>query len=107
MWWHHDLGSVRERPFSAIWADTSDPLMAGLKASPRPVGGRCGECQHLTICGGNTRVRAQQLTGDPWAEDPGCYLNDDEVGVSGHAQRVQLTPFTGRRKPVPVAVVVG
>jgi MoaA/NifB/PqqE/SkfB family radical SAM enzyme len=19
MWWHHDLGSVRERPFSAIW----------------------------------------------------------------------------------------
>ena len=34
MWWHHDLGSVRERPFSAIWADTSDPLMAGLKAHP-------------------------------------------------------------------------
>jgi hypothetical protein len=29
MWWHHDLGSVRERPFSAIWNDVSDPLMAG------------------------------------------------------------------------------
>ena len=37
MWWHHTLGSVRQRPFSAIWADTSEPLMAGLKARPRPV----------------------------------------------------------------------
>jgi len=81
MWWHHDLGSVRERPFSAIWPDTADPLMAGLKARPRPVEGRCGRCRHLSICGGNTRVRAQQLTGNPWAEDPGCYLTDDEVGA--------------------------
>ena len=71
MWWHHDLGSVRERPFSAIWSDTSDPLMAGLKRQPRPVDGRCGACAHLAICGGNTRVRAEQVTGDPWAEDPG------------------------------------
>ncbi|MCW5664745.1 MAG: heme d1 biosynthesis radical SAM protein NirJ [Piscinibacter sp.] len=81
MWWHHDLGSVRERPFSAIWQDTSDPLMAGLKAARRPVQGRCAGCVHLPICGGNTRVRAQQVTGNPWAEDPGCYLSDDEIGL--------------------------
>ena len=80
MWWHHDLGSVRERPFSAIWQDTSDPLMAGLKQRPRPVGGRCRTCRHFDLCGGNTRVRAQQLSGDPWAEDPGCYLSDMEIG---------------------------
>jgi Fe-coproporphyrin III synthase len=79
MWWHHALGNVRRRPFSAIWADTSDPLMAGLKRQPRPVTGRCGSCAHLAICGGNTRVRAQQLTGDPWAPDPGCYLTDEEI----------------------------
>ena len=30
-WWHHSFGNVRERPFSEIWTDTSDPLMAGLK----------------------------------------------------------------------------
>jgi heme d1 biosynthesis radical SAM protein NirJ len=82
MWWHHDLGSVRERPFSEIWQDTRDPLMAGLKASPRPVTGRCAACEHLAICGGNTRVRAQQLSGDPWAEDPGCYLDDAEIGLA-------------------------
>ncbi|WP_127998296.1 heme d1 biosynthesis radical SAM protein NirJ [Piscinibacter defluvii] len=81
MWWHHDLGSVRERPFSVIWQDTSDPLMKGLKAARRPVQGRCAGCRHLDICGGNTRVRAQQVTGNPWAEDPGCYLGDDEIGL--------------------------
>jgi len=69
-WWNYDLGNVRERPFSEIWQDTSDPLMAGLKAQPRVVKGRCGQCSYFDICGGNTRVRAYQLTGDPWAEDP-------------------------------------
>jgi heme d1 biosynthesis radical SAM protein NirJ len=81
MWWHHALGSVRERPFSAIWQDISDPLMAGLKQRPRQVGGRCGACVHFAICGGNTRVRAQQVSGDAWAEDPGCYLDDVEIGL--------------------------
>jgi heme d1 biosynthesis radical SAM protein NirJ len=79
MWWHYTIGNVRERPFSQIWPDVSDPLMAGLKTSPRPVKGRCASCAHLAICNGNTRVRAQQLTGDPWAEDPGCYLTDEEI----------------------------
>ncbi len=79
MWWHHTLGNVKERPFSQIWPDTSDPLMAGLKAYPRAVKGRCGTCAYLPICNGNTRVRAQQLTGDAWAEDPGCYLSDEEI----------------------------
>lgn len=81
MWWHHTLGDVRERPFSAIWSDTSDPLMAGLKQQPRPVQGRCAQCRYLALCGGNTRVRAQQLTGNAWAEDPGCYLEDEEIGA--------------------------
>ena len=97
MWWHHTLGNVKERPFSEIWEDTSDPLMAGLKQRPRPVKGRCAECRYLSICNGNTRVRAQQLTGDPWAEDPACYLTDEEIGVSGQGRQVELTPFRGRR----------
>ena len=78
-WWHYDLGSVRERPFSEIWMDTSDPIMKGLKAVPRLIKGRCGTCRYFDICGGNTRVRAMQLTGDPWAEDPACYLTDAEI----------------------------
>ena len=93
MWWHHNLGNVRDRKFSEIWMDTSDPLMAGLKAVPRQVKGRCSECTYFDVCGGNTRVRAQQLTGDPWQEDPACYLSDEEIGVSGERERVQLKPY--------------
>jgi heme d1 biosynthesis radical SAM protein NirJ len=82
MWWDYTLGSVKERPFSGIWRDTSDPLMAGLKRKHRPLNGRCGDCAFLSICGGNSRTRAWRLTGDPWAEDPGCYLTDEEVGAA-------------------------
>ncbi len=92
-WWHYPLGNVRDRPFSAIWPDVSDPLMAGLKARPRPLKGRCGACRYLDICGGNTRVRAHQLTGDAWAEDPACYLSDAEIGVAPGGERVQVTPY--------------
>jgi heme d1 biosynthesis radical SAM protein NirJ len=82
MWWDYPLGNVRERPFPEIWMDTSDPLMAGLKRSPRPVEGRCAACVHRTLCNGNTRVRAWQTTNNFWAEDPGCYLTDDEIGIA-------------------------
>jgi heme d1 biosynthesis radical SAM protein NirJ len=79
MWWNHRLGNVRERPFAHIWSDVSEPLMAGLKRHPRPVEGRCASCAHLAICNGNTRTRAQRVAGHPWAEDPGCYLTDQEI----------------------------
>ena len=103
MWWHYSLGNVRSRPFSAIWCDTSDPLMAGLKARPRAVKGRCGVCAHFGLCGGNTRVRAQQLTGDPWQEDPGCYLTDEEIGVAPGGARLEVTPYSRRRERAPLA----
>ena len=92
-WWHYPLGNVRERKFSDIWTDVSDPLMAGLKAVPRTIKGRCGECNYFDVCGGNTRVRALQLTNDPWQEDPACYLSDEEIGVSGERERVTLSPY--------------
>ncbi len=93
MWWDYTLGNVRERSFADIWGDTTDPLMAGLKARPRPLEGRCAACAERAICGGNSRTRAWQLTGNPWAEDPGCYLTDAEIGVSDMPERVALTPY--------------
>ena len=82
-WWHYDLGNVKKRPFSEIWMDTSDPLMAGLKQTPRPLEGRCASCHYQNICNGNTRVRAAQTTSNYWAEDPGCYLTDLEIAAPG------------------------
>ncbi len=94
MWWNYNLGNVKERPFSKIWMDTSDPLMAGLKASPRPLKGRCSVCEYKAICGGNTRTRAFQMTDDPWWEDPGCYLSDQELGINAAAiSDQQPVPF--------------
>jgi heme d1 biosynthesis radical SAM protein NirJ len=81
-WWHYDLGNVRDRPFSEIWSDDSEPLIAGLRMQPRPVEGRCGACAHLDVCGGNTRVRAFQMSDNVWAEDPACYLSDEEIGIA-------------------------
>jgi len=86
MWWDYTLGNVKERPFSAIWQDTSDPLIAGLKRRPRPLKGRCARCGMRAICGGNSRTRAWRLTGDAWAEDPGCYLSDAEIGLAETAE---------------------
>jgi len=69
----------RERPFSAIWSDTGNPLLAGLRQHPRAIGGRCGGCRYLSICNGSSRVRAEQAGGDVWGEDPACYLTDEEI----------------------------
>jgi heme d1 biosynthesis radical SAM protein NirJ len=102
-WWDHTLGNVKERPFSDIWRDTSDPIMAGLKARPRRVGGRCGECAHFAICGGNTRVRAWQAFGDPWAEDPACYLDDDELGIAPGRKRAPTKPYIRLRRVAKAA----
>lgn len=91
-WWHYTIGNIRERPFSEIWPDTTDPIMAGLKARPRPLKGRCAACGYLDVCGGNTRVRALRISGDAWEEDPACYLSDAEIGVAPSA-RLSLTPY--------------
>jgi len=81
-WNHYSLGNVRERKFSEIWQDTSDPIMKGLKDRKGLLKGRCGLCRWLEICNGNFRVRAEAVYGDPWAEDPACYLTDEEIGIN-------------------------
>lgn len=80
-WRHETFGNVKERPFSEIWTDLSNPLMAKLKDKKPYVKGRCSECQYLDLCGGNFRVRAEAVTGDLWAEDPACFLTDEEIGI--------------------------
>jgi 12,18-didecarboxysiroheme deacetylase len=78
-WRHHSFGNVRNRPFSEIWTDLSDPLLAKLKDKKQHVKGRCAGCRWLDICGGNFRVRAEALYDDVWAPDPACYLTDAEI----------------------------
>jgi Fe-coproporphyrin III synthase len=78
-WRHYSFGNVLQRPFSEIWMDTSNELMAKLKKKKQFVRGRCEACRWLNICGGNFRVRAEAVSGDIWADDPQCYLRDEEI----------------------------
>ena len=84
-WRHYSFGNVRGRPFSEIWTDLSNPLMARLKDKKKYVKGRCAKCRWLDICGGNFRVRAEAVTGDIWAPDPACYLSDEEIFARAHS----------------------
>lgn len=93
-WSDYTIGSVKQTPFSTLWTG-EDPMLATLRQRPRPLKGRCGACAFKDICGGNTRIRALQVTGDPWAEDPACYLSNSEIGVED-ADRLTVTPFRGK-----------
>jgi 12,18-didecarboxysiroheme deacetylase len=78
-WRGISFGNVRKRPFSEIWTDTSNELMARLKDKKKYVTGRCSICRWLDMCGGNFRARAEAIAGDIWAPDPACYLTDAEI----------------------------
>ncbi|MBZ0129398.1 MAG: heme d1 biosynthesis radical SAM protein NirJ [Rhodobacteraceae bacterium] len=95
-WSDYTIGSVKDTKFSTLWTG-DDPMLAQLRRRPRPLKGRCGACTYKDVCGGNTRIRALQLTGDPWAEDPACYLDGAEIGVAdADLDRLTVTPFRGK-----------
>jgi len=80
-WRSRPFGNVRQRPFSEIWTDVSNPLMKRLKEKKDYVTGRCASCRWLDVCAGNFRARAEAMTGDTWASAPACYLTDEEIGL--------------------------
>jgi len=80
-WREHSFGNVLVRPFSQIWSNLTNPLMAQLKDKRRYVKGRCASCKWLDICSGNFRARAEAVSGNIWGEDPACYLTDKEIGL--------------------------
>jgi radical SAM protein with 4Fe4S-binding SPASM domain len=79
--WYHSFGNVVSRPFSRMWQDGSDPVMAILRDRKPHLKGRCGACKFLEICNGNLRARAYAHTGDWLEADPGCYLPDSAIGL--------------------------
>lgn len=80
-WQSHTFGNVKDRPFSEMWTDLSDPIMAGLKNRKPLLKGRCAQtnCKWIDICNGNFRARAVAVYDDPWMQDPACYLTDEEI----------------------------
>jgi Fe-coproporphyrin III synthase len=87
-WQDLHLGNVKEKKFSEIWTDRTNPIFAGLKNRLPLLKGRCAECKWKDVCGGSFRVRALRVYDDPWAQDPACYLTDEEIGLA--ADRVAV-----------------
>ncbi len=77
--WQADLGNVRDRPFSRLWTLPQDGLLGQLRDRLPLLKGRCGRCRFQAECGGSFRARALAAFGDPWAEDPACYLTEEEI----------------------------
>jgi radical SAM protein with 4Fe4S-binding SPASM domain len=55
--------------------------MRGLKDRKKLLKGRCARCGYIDICNGNLRSRAEAVYSDVWAQDPACYLSDEEITV--------------------------
>lgn len=79
--WHYTCGSVRERPFSRIWSDATDPRLTVLRNRRFALPSKCQACRFVDVCNGNLRTRAEAATGDWLGFDPGCYLTDSEIGA--------------------------
>ena len=77
-------GNVRERPFSEIWRGGGE-LLRQLRDRAGLLEGRCGRCGWKGFCNGNMRARALAVHGRLWAEDPACYLAEEELHAQGRA----------------------
>ncbi|MDD1712722.1 MAG: radical SAM protein [Methanoregulaceae archaeon] len=71
------IGNIRGRPFSHIWADTENPVLARFREKDAMFTGRCGRCSYRTLCGGGCRVRAHAVEGNFLAEDPFCFVGKE------------------------------
>ncbi len=79
------IGSVRDRPFSQIWEQTNHPVLSIFRERTPVFTGKCGDCRHISLCGGGCRVRALRLSGDIHAEDPFCFVyRDHEISPFNH-----------------------
>ncbi len=74
----HYIGNMSETPFSQIWLNKENDTLNKLREFPRKISGYCKNCEVLDICNGGSRSRANAIYDDLWAQDPSCYLSEDE-----------------------------
>jgi radical SAM protein with 4Fe4S-binding SPASM domain len=69
------LGNVREQSIKDIWYNS--PILKTLRNRDN-LKGKCGRCKYKLTCVG-ARCKAFEKTGDIMAEDPTCWLTEDEI----------------------------
>ncbi|MFW6018730.1 MAG: SPASM domain-containing protein [Halapricum sp.] len=85
-WDRYALGSVRDRPFGAIWTDDSNPLLERLRHEEAGLPDRCRSCQFGDVCSGGSRGRALVVHDDPFEPDPVCYVDKDTAAAGSTAE---------------------
>ncbi|GMT49663.1 MAG: heme d1 biosynthesis radical SAM protein NirJ1 [bacterium] len=78
-WQTSDCGNILGQSLDEIF---QSQLMKDLRARVHHLEGRCGRCCYTYICRGSHRERALVVYNNLWAEDPACYLTDQEIGIS-------------------------
>lgn len=77
--WQYTFGNVKKENFSSIWKNSNHQILKGLRNRKTLLKGKCSTCKWLNVCNGNFRTRAEAVYNDFWAEDPACYLTDEEI----------------------------
>ena len=77
-WQSRTIGNIREKKLSDIWFDEENEILAMMKDKTRYLKGKCGRCRRNYLCRG-CGVRAEIMCGDPFEEDPACYLAEEEI----------------------------
>lgn len=77
-WGHQSLGNIHKNSFSEIWRENPAACVGLLRNKTQHIEGRCAKCSYTQVCGG-CRIRAESTADNVWAEDPACYLRDEEV----------------------------
>ena len=72
------IGNVLTEDFADIWNSENSELLTKLRKTPREISGICETCKYLSICNGGSRSRANAIYEDLWAQDPSCYLSEEE-----------------------------
>lgn len=71
------LGNILKDGIDKVWLQGTEALNS-LRHKEDYLPEKCTTCRWLSICGGNLRARAYATSGDLWADDPACYLKEDE-----------------------------
>lgn len=77
-WQSRTIGNIREKKFSDIWFDEENEILSRMRDKTRYLKDKCGRCKLNRLCMG-CRVRAEVAYGDPFGEDPACYLTEEEI----------------------------
>jgi len=73
------VGDLRRERLRDIISPGNEKLKPYIEAYKNLRGPKCSACPFKVICGGGSRGRARAYTGDPWGDDPLCFIEPRSI----------------------------